>query len=134
MTITQNAAANIAAYGQYFAEHEELRLLYALHGHVPYQHVPDLLNTSQAHDLEPDARGLFAEWFLPLYSLREKSDVQADQLPALLKYFRRTFLARSSEPGQDILEDIRQSIREGDTDWIMRRTALVAAIKTTLDG
>ena len=134
MTITQNAAANIAAYGQYFAEHEALRLRYALHGHVPYQHAPDLHDTSQAHGLGPNATGLFTEWFLPLFSLREKMDVQADQLPALLKYFGRAFFTKSSEPGQDILEDIRQSIREGDTDWIMRRTALVAAIKTTLDG
>jgi len=77
--------------------------------------------------------GLFTEWFLPLFSLREKNDVQADRLPALLKYFKRTFLSKSSEPDQDILEDIRQSIREGDTAWIMRRIALAAAIRTTLD-
>ncbi|HEX9359228.1 MAG TPA: hypothetical protein VF933_36140 [Streptosporangiaceae bacterium] len=134
MTITENAAANIAAYGQYFAEHEELRLLYALHGHVPYQHVPDLHDTSQAHGLGPDAMGLFTDWFLPLFSLREKKDVQADQLPALLKYFRRTILTKSSEPSQDILEDIRQSIREGDTGWIMRKTALAAAMRTMRMG
>lgn len=134
MTITQNAAANVGAYGQYFAEHEELLLSYALHGHVPYQHVPDLLRTSQAHDLGPDAMGLFTGWFLPLFSLREKNDVQADQLPAILKYFRRTLLAKSSEQCQDTIEDIRQSITEGDTGWIMRRTALATAMRTTLDG
>lgn len=133
MTITQNAAANIAAYGQCFAEYEELHLLYALHGRVPYQHVPDLRDTSQALGLGPDAMGLFTEWFLPLFSLREKMDVHADQLLALLKYFRRTFLTGASELGQDILEDVRQSIREGDTDWIMSKIALAAAMKTTLD-
>ena len=36
MTTTGNAAANVAAYGQHFTEHDGLRLLYALHGHVPY--------------------------------------------------------------------------------------------------
>ncbi len=78
--------------------------------------------------------GLFTDWFLPLFSLREKKDVQADQLPALLKYFRRTILTKSSEPSQDILEDIRQSIREGDTGWIMRKTALAAAMRTMRMG
>lgn len=133
MTITQNAAANIAAYGQHFARHEELRLLYALHGHVPYQHVPELLDTNQAHGVSPEVVDLFTEWFLPLFSLREKRDIRVSQLPALLRYFRRTFLTKSSEPDHDLLEDIRRSIREGDTDWVMKRPALAAAIMTTLD-
>jgi hypothetical protein len=77
---------------------------------------------------------LFTEWFLPLFSLREKRGVQADQLPALLKYFRRTFLTMSAEPGPDILEDTRQSIREGDTGWIMRRPTLGAALRAGRDG
>jgi hypothetical protein len=51
MTITQNAAANIAAYGQHFARHEELHLLYALHGRVPYQHVPELLDAMKERSL-----------------------------------------------------------------------------------
>ena len=67
---------------------------------------------------------LFSEWFLPLFSLREKSDVRADQLPALLRYFRRAFLAKAPELREDSLERIRRSIREGDTDWIMRGTML----------
>jgi hypothetical protein len=134
MTITQNAAANIAAYGQHFARYKELHLLYALHGRVPYLHVPELLDTNQAHGLRPEAIDLFTEWFLPLFSLREKRDVRVSQLPPLLKYFRRTFLTKSSEPDHDLLEDVRQSIREGDTDWVMRKPALAAAIRTTLDG
>jgi hypothetical protein len=128
MTITQNAAANIAAYGQAFSDHEGLRVLYALHGNVPYQRIPDLHRAGQAYGLDSGAMDLFSEWFLPLFSLREKSGVQADQLSTLLKYFRRTFLAKSREPSQDILENIRQSIREGDTDWIMRRTALAVTL------
>jgi hypothetical protein len=134
MTITENAAANIAAYAQHFAGHGELRLRYALHGHVPYQHFPDLRSAGQAHGLDSDGMDLFTEWFLPLFSLREKRGVQADQLPALLKYFRRTLLTMSAEPGPDILEDTRQSIREGDTGWIMRRPTLAAALRAGRDG
>jgi hypothetical protein len=44
------------------------------------------------------------------------------------------FLTKSSESGQDILEDIRQSIREGDTGWILRKTALAAAMRTMQMG
>ncbi len=51
MTITQNAAANIAAYGHPFSDHEGMRLLYALHGHVPYRHILDLHRTRQAYGL-----------------------------------------------------------------------------------
>ena len=104
MAITQNAVANIAAYGQLFSDHAGMRVLYALHGHVPYQYIPDLRRTAQASGLSSDAMDLFSEWFLPLFSLKEKSGVKADQLPALLKYFSRTILARSQESDQEAFE------------------------------
>ena len=128
MTITQNAVANIAAYGQLFSDHAGMRVLYALHGHVPYQYIPDLRRTAQAYGLSSDAMDLFSEWFLPLFSLKEKSGVKADQLPALLKYFSRTILARSQESDQEAFEKIRRSIREGNTDWITRKTALAVTL------
>ncbi len=42
MTTTANAAANVAAYGRLFFRHDGRRLLYALHGHIPYDHIADL--------------------------------------------------------------------------------------------
>lgn len=132
MTTTQNAAANIAAYGQHFSDHEGLRLLYALHGHVPYHHITDLQDTHQARGINIMPMELFGGWFLPLFSLKEKNGVRSDQLPALLRYFSRTFLAGPPESDHDLRESIRQSIKVGDTDWVMRRDALATAMRTTL--
>lgn len=36
MTVTENAAANVAAYGALFGRHNGTRLRYALHGRIPY--------------------------------------------------------------------------------------------------
>ncbi|MGH3974843.1 MAG: hypothetical protein ACRDS9_16175 [Pseudonocardiaceae bacterium] len=129
MTTTTNAAANIAAYGQHFTDHDELRLLYALHGHVPYERLADLHDIYEACHLAAETRTAFETWFLPLFALREKNGIRADQLPALFKYFRRAILARPAK-ADDTLADLRQSIREGDTDWMGRKAALAAALGT----
>ncbi len=116
MTTTQNAAANIAAYGHHFTDHDGLRLLYALHGRVPYHHLPGLQDAYHAYNIGSKVRKVFEEWFLPLFSLKEKTGVQAKQLPALLRYFRKAYLARAPESDQGCLCSIRQSIRDGSTD------------------
>jgi hypothetical protein len=127
MATTQNAAANIAAYGQHFTDHDGLRLLYALHGYVPYHQMASLRDTYAAYGISITARAAFETWFLPLFSLREKNGVRADQLPALLKYFNRACLARPAQPDEDIMQGLRQSVRKGDTDWVMRKPVLAAA-------
>lgn len=129
MTTTANAAANIAAYGQHFTDHGGLRLLYALHGHVPYERVADLHDIYEAYHLAPETRTAFEMWFLPLFALREKNGIRADQLPALLTYFRRAILARPAK-SDDTIADLRRSIREGDADWTGRKAALAAALST----
>lgn len=130
MTTTQNAAANVAAYGHHFADHDGLRLLYALHGRVPYHHLAQ--DAYHAYGIGGKARAVFEDWFLPLFSLKEKNGVQASQIPALLRYFRRAFQAATQESGHDhLLESIRQSIRDGNTDWVMRKAALAAAMSVS---
>lgn len=37
MTVTETAAANVAAYGALFRRHGAVRLRYALHGRIPYE-------------------------------------------------------------------------------------------------
>jgi hypothetical protein len=133
MTITHNAAANIAAYGQHFIEHDGLRLLYALHGRVPYHDIAGMQGTYETYRVGIKTRRIFEEWFLPLFSLKEKTGVQGGQLPALLRYFRKAFLARPPESDHDLLEHICQWIRDGDTDWVMRKAPLATAMRTALD-
>jgi hypothetical protein len=128
MTITQNAAANVAAYGRHFTHHGGLRLLYGLHGHVPYHQLAGLRTTYKAYRVGTEARTAFETWFLPLCSLKEKNGLRSDQLPALFRHFHRAYLARTEEPDQDVRQAVRQSIREGDTDWIMSKTALATAM------
>lgn len=129
MATTANAAANIAAYGQHFIDHDGLRLLYALHGRVPYERIADLHDSDEAYPLAAETRTVFETWFLSLFALREKNGIRADQLSALLKYFRRAILARPTR-SDDTLAGLRRSIREGDTNWMGRKTALAAALGT----
>ncbi|MGH3826644.1 MAG: hypothetical protein ACRDQX_05650 [Pseudonocardiaceae bacterium] len=131
MTTTANAAANIAAYGQHFTTYGGARVRYALHGYVPYEHVANLNETYETLGLSPEAQTVFETWFLPLYALKEKNGIRSDQLPALLTHFHRSRLASVVEPDQDAVADLRQSIRQGATDWIGSKTALGIARGTT---
>lgn len=128
MTITQNAAANIAAYGRNFLDHDGLRLGYAIHGHVPYHAIPRLYDGFGEEWMDEAARDQFERWFLPLYSLREKSDLQAGQLPAVARYFRRAWLMSGNDAAPDLVRYLRQSVQCGSTEWIMQRNALATAI------
>jgi hypothetical protein len=73
---------------------------------------------------------VFETWFLPLFSLKEKNGIRADQLPALLKYFHRANLARSPETDHATLAALRQSIRQGAADWVGSKNTLAAALST----
>jgi hypothetical protein len=129
MTTTQNAAANVAAYGQRFTEHEGLRLLYALHGYVPYDQVTELRHTYEAYGVSRADRTAFEACFLPLCSLKEYDGVRPDQLPALFRHFRRACMAGPAESEQDAVQALRQSVTEGDTAWIMRKSTLATAMR-----
>lgn len=131
MTTTASAVANIAAYGQAFTEHEGLRLLYALHGHLPYGQRQPWPPTSAipGHD-----QALFEGWFLPLMALKHKSGVPANQLPAMHTYFRRTVAARArGEADQNLVHAVRHQIVTGETGWIGNKNALATAIPVSLD-
>ena len=128
MTTTGNAAANVAAYGQHFTEHDGLRLLYALHGHVPYDEAARPRGGHVASGIGIETHMLFETWFLPLVALKEKNGIRADQLPALRTYFRRAAAIAITEPDQDILDVVRRSIVEGDPGWLGSRSALATAM------
>lgn len=135
MTITDNATANVAAYGRPFLDHDGLRLLYGLHGRVPYDHLSEIENAYRASGMSAQARAGFEQWFLPLLSMKERKGVQARQLPALLSYYRKALRSRVHAVAHDRrvtgLEEARHSIDDGDTDWLMRRPAAFAAALRT---
>ncbi|MDP9850251.1 hypothetical protein [Streptosporangium lutulentum] len=131
MTTTANAAINIAAHGQPFRTHQGLRLRYALHGHVPYEHTHLLAQLYESHRADAATQAAFEMWFLPLYALKEKNGVHSGQLPALFTHFIRTRRARPARPDPAVLADIRQAVQAGDPGWVMRQTALVHAMAST---
>ncbi|MGH3902155.1 MAG: hypothetical protein ACRDTA_28670 [Pseudonocardiaceae bacterium] len=133
MAITANATANIAAYGQHFAEYDELRLLYALYGRVPYDQVTAFHASYADLGLGTTAQQAFETWFLPLLSLKEKNGVRAGQLPGLLRYFHRAHLAMPAEPDPTIVHALRQQIRDGDPAWVTHKTPLAAAMRMAND-
>ncbi|MFH8294948.1 hypothetical protein [Streptomyces sp. NPDC018059] len=127
MTVTENAAANVAAYGLPFRRHGAVRLRYALHGRIPYD-TALLQRLYEVHRAAPPVRDLFAAWFLPLASLRERAGIDAVRLPGLLKFCRRVHLARPSTPAGDVLADLRRLVEAGDMRWVMDARALAHAI------
>ncbi|MFC5147619.1 hypothetical protein [Streptomyces aureoversilis] len=128
MTITRNAANHIAAYGQHFREHHGTRLQYALHGHLPYTHTADLRTLYSAYRASGVVQQKFETWFLPLFSLKEKSGTRPAQLPQLFKHFMRAHMARPSEPEPAAIDTVRQAVAEGRTDWITSRRLLAAVM------
>lgn len=119
MTTTQSAAANVAAHGRYFTQHDGTRLVYAVHGRIPYDQTTHLERLYDVHRIDPAVRDLFVNWFLPLCSLRQKSGVPAAQLAALLKFLRRVVLAQPPSPDGARVEELRRAIRAGDMRWVM---------------
>lgn len=128
MVLTQNAAANVAAYGQPFLRHEEARLLYGLHGHIPYDALPDLLTSGyRRYRFTPALQQAFESWFLPLYSWHAKNNINAGQLPNLLTHFHRARLAAGPVDDQAV-QRVREAARSGDTLWLGRKSELAAVI------
>ncbi|MER7048958.1 hypothetical protein [Streptomyces jumonjinensis] len=128
MTVTENAAANVAAYGAPFRRHNGTRLRYALHGRIPYDDTAALQRLCEVHHVSPALRELFLSWFLPLCSLHIRAGITPAQLPALLKFWRRAHLARPDTPGRDVLAELRRSVAAGDMRWVMDIRTLSQAI------
>ncbi|MFI1622398.1 hypothetical protein ACH4VT_36360 [Streptomyces lydicus] len=128
MTVTENAAANVAAYGALFRRHNGTRLRYALHGRIPYDDTAALQWLCEVHRVSPALRELFLTWFLPLCSLHIRAGITAAQLPALLKFWRRAHLARPDTPGSDGLAELRRRVAAGDMRWVMDVRTLSLAI------
>lgn len=130
MTTTQNAAANIAAYGHIFTHNDDTRLLYALHGRVPYQQISSARAVCHAYRIPDTVQALFETWFLPLFALKEPNGIDHSQMGALMKYFWKAYLLSVREQDHDGLrESVRDSIEVGNVDWIMNKAALAAAMK-----
>ncbi|GAA3487620.1 hypothetical protein [Streptomyces cremeus] len=79
MTVTENAAAHVAAYGTLFRHHGDTRMRYLLHGRVPYEATAQdrLYDLHQAHAV----RELFTGWYLPLRFCLERGTVSAPGPP-----------------------------------------------------
>lgn len=128
MTVTENAAANVAAYGALFRRHDGTRLRYALHGRIPYDDTAALQRLCEVHRVSPAQREQFLAWFLPLCSLHIRAGITTAQLPALLKFWRRAHLARPDTPRSDDLAELRCRLAAGDMRWVMDVTTLSRAI------
>ncbi|MFJ6139183.1 hypothetical protein [Kitasatospora sp. NPDC092286] len=137
MTITENAANHIAAHGQHFREHGGTRLQYALHGHLPYDHTASLQPLHDAYRATQEIKDGFAQWFLPIFSLRAKTGTQPNQLPAIFKQYMRAYLAKPAAADEAVLEAVQYSVSAGDTEWITNGQALanvMVARRTALVG
>ncbi|SOB83240.1 hypothetical protein [Streptomyces sp. 1331.2] len=137
MTITENAANHIAAHGQHFRQHDGTRLQYALHGHLPYDHMTSLQPLHETYRAAQEIKDDFEAWFLPLFSLRTKAVTGPEQLPALFKHFIRANLAKPVALDEAAFEAVQRSVSAGDTEWITNKQALanvMAARETALDA
>ncbi|WP_043468565.1 hypothetical protein [Kitasatospora sp. MBT66] len=124
MTITENAANHIAAHGQHFRQHDSTRLQYALHGHLPYDHMACLHPLYEAYRATEEIQDYFERWFLPIFSLRAKTGTRPDQLPALFKQYMRAHLARPVFADEAAFEAVQHSVSAGNTEWITDKQAL----------
>ncbi|MFJ3218363.1 hypothetical protein ACIPLC_20885 [Kitasatospora sp. NPDC086801] len=128
MATTQNAANHIAAHGLHFREHDGIRLRYALHGHLPYNHTADLQPLHDAYRATPAIKESFEAWFLPLFSLQAKAATRPEQLPAIFRHYMRAHLARPAAADEEMIEALRRSVEAGNTEWITRKRVLAAAM------
>ncbi|MGK4581628.1 hypothetical protein [Kitasatospora sp. HPMI-4] len=124
MTITENAANHVAAHGQHFRQHDGTRLQYALHGHLPYDHMASLQPLHEAYRVTQEVKDGFEAWFLPLFSLRTKAVTGPEQLPALFKQYMRAHLAKPAAADGAAFEAVQNSVSTGDTEWIASKQAL----------
>lgn len=128
MTITENAANHVAAHGQHFRAYDGIRLQYALHGHLPYDHTASLQPLYEAYRATQTITDGFEQWFLPLFSVKAKTTTRPDQLPGLFKHYMRTHFAQPAEVNAAVFKAVRHSISAGDTEWITNKQALAAVM------
>ncbi|MFI5529748.1 hypothetical protein ACIA8O_14530 [Kitasatospora sp. NPDC051853] len=128
MTITENAANHIAAHGQHFREQDGTRLQYALHGHLPYDHMASLQPLYEAYRTTQEIEDDFEAWFLPVFSLRTRTATSPGQLPALFKHYMRARLADPVTADAAVLEAVQHAVSTGDTEWITNKRALAAVL------
>jgi ribosomal protein L40E len=126
MTVTENAAANVAAYGAPFRAWGGMRLRYALHGRIAYDAAAQE-RLYEVHRAEA-VRELFTGWYLPLCAARERAGVSAARVPALLKFLRRAHLARPATSEGEVLAELRHRAAAGDMRWVMDARALACAL------
>ncbi|WP_203666120.1 hypothetical protein [Streptomyces parvus] len=131
MTVTENAAANVAAYGAPFRRLGPMRLRYALHGKISYATAASgrLYEVHRAQAV----KGLFTDWYLPLCAARERAGISAARIPALLKLLRRAHLARPVAPPSDLLTDLRYRVAAGDMRWVTDARVLACALSDRED-
>ncbi|MEJ8653597.1 hypothetical protein WKI65_37535 [Streptomyces sp. MS1.AVA.3] len=133
MTITQNAAAHVAAYGAPVRRWGGMQLRYALHGRIPYG-ATALRRLYEAHRVTPQLQTLFTEWYLPLCAWRERAGITPARLPALLKFLRRVDLARPETPSEEVLAELRRTAQDGDRRWVMDARVLAHALAHRAEG
>jgi hypothetical protein len=108
------------------------RLLYGLHGHIPYDALPDVTAAYERYRFNSATRHAFETWFLPVYAWHAKNNIGADQLPELLEHFHRARLAVPHEPDDQAVQRICEAVQAGGTDWLTRKTQLATALSITV--
>ncbi|MFJ5596218.1 hypothetical protein ACIQCG_41640 [Streptomyces noursei] len=113
MTLTPNAAANVAVYGAPVRRWGGMQLRYALHGRIPYDE-PALRRLFEVHRVTPQLQILFTHWYLPLCVWHERAGIAPARVSSLLKFLRRVDLARPDIPENQVLAELRGSVEAGD--------------------
>ncbi|MEV7470898.1 hypothetical protein AB0O20_30990 [Streptomyces kronopolitis] len=132
MTLTENAAAHIVAYGAPVRRWGGMQLRYALHGRIPYdQHA--LRRLFEAHRVTEQLQRQFIQWYLPLCAWRERAGIAPARLPALIKFLRRVDLARPARPADEVLAELQRNVEAGDRRWVMDARVLAHALAYRMD-
>lgn len=100
------------------------RLLYGLHGYIPYDTLSDPTDAYQRYRFTSAVRAVFENWFLLVYAWHAKNNIAADQLPNLLKHFHRARLAVPGQPEHQAVQRIRDAVKAADSDWLTGKPQL----------
>jgi predicted RNA-binding Zn-ribbon protein involved in translation (DUF1610 family) len=130
MILTPKAASKIIAYGEEVRDLSDINFTYGLHGYIPYEGMSEPAGIYQEAGISESNKVLFEKWFLPLFSLKEKQGVHVDQIPELLRYFKRALGTsrhhKNKYPGGK--NSLRRRVREGDHSWIMNKGLFSVAL------
>jgi hypothetical protein len=127
MTATPEAIAHVAAYGAVFCEVDGMRLLYGMHGRIPYDALGDLSPTYLFHDADGEEVREFESWFLPLLAMRNQRRTPPEQLPGLLKFFLKVVRRQRAVPSDSLRRRLQKAIMVGDFTWVTDRDLLATA-------